>query len=301
MASGGGGFRLGLVFVLASALFFSLAGVLTKSIKADVWTISCWRGLVGGLLILAYVGWRGRGRPVREVFGLDGRGWLLAAVGAVASLTFIASFKLTYVGNVTIIYATAPFMAAALGWLLAREVLKWRTLIAAALSFSGVAIIVAGGFASGYLFGDLVALIMTALNAFYIVLIRRFRETPVVLAGGVSALLLFVFGWFVADPLGVSRDDVPLLILFGFTFASAVILWTEGTRLVTATDSALIGTADIPFAIILAWLILAELPPLASFLGGALVLATVLIYALREAKVDATPALVSESRRHGQD
>ena len=33
-------------------------------------------------------------------------------VGALSSLAFIAAFKLTYVGNVAVIYATAPFMAA---------------------------------------------------------------------------------------------------------------------------------------------------------------------------------------------
>jgi hypothetical protein len=44
---------LGGVLVIASALVFSLSGVLTKVIAADAWTIVCWRGLVGGLLIAA--------------------------------------------------------------------------------------------------------------------------------------------------------------------------------------------------------------------------------------------------------
>jgi drug/metabolite transporter (DMT)-like permease len=300
MASGGDGYRLGLLLVLASALLFSLAGVLTKSIAADSWIIACWRGLVGGVLVIAYVAWLGRNKPMKETFGLDGRGWLLATIGAIASLTFIWSFKLTYVANVAVIYATAPFMAAVLGWLLMRETLKPQMLIAAALSFIGVAIVVAGGLAAGHFVGDMVALVMTALNALYMVLIRRFRDTPVVLAGGVSALQLFVFGWFITNPLRVSSADIPLLILFGCSFAGAVILWTEGTRLVTAAESALIGTSEIPFAILLAWLILSELPPAASFLGGGLVLVTVLLYVLREARVDVAPKTVPETG-HGQD
>ena len=39
------GHLLGIILVIASALVFSLAGVLTKIIKADAWTIACWRGL----------------------------------------------------------------------------------------------------------------------------------------------------------------------------------------------------------------------------------------------------------------
>ncbi|MCP5001479.1 MAG: EamA family transporter, partial [Hyphomicrobiales bacterium] len=56
----------GLMLVVASALAFSLAGVLTKMIGADAWTISCWRGLVGGALIAAYVAWQGRDKPLLE-------------------------------------------------------------------------------------------------------------------------------------------------------------------------------------------------------------------------------------------
>ena len=47
--------RLGMVLVASSAAVFGLAGILTKSIDADPLTITCWRGLIGGLLMSAYV------------------------------------------------------------------------------------------------------------------------------------------------------------------------------------------------------------------------------------------------------
>lgn len=105
---------LGAALVLGSALVFSLAGVLTKMIAADAWTIACWRGLLGGALIAAYVAWLDRAKPLGARFRLGWRGWLLASVGSLASLAFIFAFKLTYIANVAVIYATAPFMAAAL-------------------------------------------------------------------------------------------------------------------------------------------------------------------------------------------
>jgi drug/metabolite transporter (DMT)-like permease len=105
---------LGSLLVIASALVFSLSGVLTKSIEADAWTIAGWRGLLGGVLIATYVAWCGRRKPMRRVFRLGPKGWLLASVGSAASLAFIYAFKLTYVANVAVIYATAPFMAAGL-------------------------------------------------------------------------------------------------------------------------------------------------------------------------------------------
>jgi drug/metabolite transporter (DMT)-like permease len=274
---------LGVLLVIASALVFSLSGVLTKTIDADAWTIACWRGLLGGCLIAAYVAWSGRQSPLREAFRLGRKGWLLATVGSLASLAFIFSFKLTYVANVAVIYATAPFMAAALAWWLMRERVELRTLVAGGFSLLGVLIVVAGGLGSGSIGGDAVAVAMTLGNALYIVLIRMFRDSPVVLAGAASALQLFVVGWFVVDPLDVASHDVVLLTLFGIAFAVAVVLWTEGTRMIPAAEAGLLGSAETPFAILLAWLLLAELPPAASLIGGGIVLAAVFTHAARGA------------------
>ena len=265
----------GVFLVIASALAFSFAGVLTKSIAADPWTIACWRGLIGGMLIALYVAWAGRAKPLRKSFNLGWRGWLLATVGGLSSLAFIYAFKLTYIANVAVIYATVPFMAAGISWGLIREKFRSQTAGMAAISLFGVVILVAGGIGSGKLVGDAVALIMTLGCALYMVLIRMFQDTPVVLAGSASGFLLFFAGWFVVDPLAVTRQDAVLLSLFGLSFALAVVLWTEGTKLIPAAESGLLGTAETPFAILLAWLLLAELPPLTSFVGGGIVLTAV--------------------------
>src|SRR5690606_27927424 len=109
---------LGAGLVVASSAFFAMAGIFTKSISSDPWTIACWRGLVGGLLITAYVLWRSGRSGVSLAFGW--RGWMMVAVGVFASLGFIAAFKYTYVANVAIIYAAVPLVAAALEWLVLR-------------------------------------------------------------------------------------------------------------------------------------------------------------------------------------
>ena len=70
-----------------------------------------------------------------------------------------------------------------------------------------------------------------------------------------------------------------LLVAFGGSWALAVILWTEGTRLVTAAESGLLGSAEVPFAVLFGWLILAEIPPAASVAGGAIVLLAVFCHA----------------------
>ena len=155
-------------------------------------------------------------------------------------------------------------------------------MVAAVISIAGVVIMVGAGLGSDSLLGDFVAVLMMLGNALYMVLIRVFSKTPVVLAGAASAFQLFVIGWFFTEPLNVSLHDGVLLVAFGLAFAAAVVLWTEGTRLVTAAESGLLGSAEVPLAIVLAWLFLSEVPPAASLAGGLIVLCAVFWHAFRD-------------------
>jgi drug/metabolite transporter (DMT)-like permease len=268
---------LGATLVGASAAVFGLAGALTKSIHADALTVTCWRGLVGGLIITSYVLWRRR--STGESLRLGWRGWLVAFVGAAASIAFISAFKNGFVANVAIIYATVPFAAAVLSWLMLGEHVRAQTMIAAFVALAGVGIMVSIGLAGGAMLGNALAVLMTLLSALYMVLLRKFTDTPLVWAGAVSAFLLFPLGWLVTDPTAISRHDALMLLVFGTSFAIAVILWTEGARLIPASEAGLIGSAEVPFAILFAWLILSELPPAASLIGGAVVLGAVFAHA----------------------
>jgi drug/metabolite transporter (DMT)-like permease len=139
--------------------------------------------------------------------------------------------------------------------------------------------IVFSGLGTGQPLGDALALLMTFGSALYMVMIRKFRDTPVVWAGAVSGLILFVLGWFVTRPLAVSGHDVWLLAAFGASFALASVLWTEGARRIPAAEAGLLGSAEVPFAVLFGWLFLTELPPGMSFAGGAVVLAAVFAHA----------------------
>lgn len=277
---------LGALLVVASSAFFAMAGIFTKSISSDVWTIACWRGLVGGILITGYVLWRSGPRGLRLDFGW--RGGLMIVVGVAASLGFIAAFKLTYVANVAIIYAATPLVAAFLEWLFLHVRPRPFTLAMSIVCLLGVGIIVSGGLGGGNTFGDLVALFMMVAGAVYLVMIRAFRDLPVVWVGAVSAFILFTFGWVITDPLAVSAADAWRMLGFGFTFACAVVLWTEGARLIPASESGVLGAAEVPFAILFAWTFLAELPPMLSVAGGAVVMAAVILHAMRSRRAPQT-------------
>ena len=130
--------------MLASAVFFSLSGILTKAIDADSWTILAWRGVIGGAGLGGYVWFRRRREPLRQVFRLGRDGWLLVIVGGIGSITFITAFKNTLVANVSVIYASIPFIAAVLERAVLGTAVRRQTLVAAGASVLGVLVIVSG-------------------------------------------------------------------------------------------------------------------------------------------------------------
>lgn len=284
--------RLGVMLVLASAVPFALAGVFTKVIAADLWTVLGWRGLIGGVLIYAYARrTEGTSQP------MGWRGWVLALVGALASVAFLAAFRLTAVANVTLIYAMAPFAAAILDRAIRGEPVRGAVMRSAAVSGLGVGIIVAGGIGGAGRAGDALAVAMMGLFALYTVLIRAFPQAPAMRAAALSALPLAGLGLVFGAPFDVGGRDMAWLVLFGLSFAGAVILFTEGARRIPAAEAGLYGGAETPFAVLFAGLVLAEWPAPATVAGGALVLAAVFWRGWRDLRSGGGAGAVSSSGR----
>ncbi len=79
-----------------------------------------------------------------------------------------------------------------------------------------------------------------------------------------------------ADPASVTGWNFINLVFFGtLQFGLGLLLLTVGTRLISATRSALIGALETPLAPALVWLTFGEVPPLLTCAGGAVVLAAV--------------------------
>ena len=269
--------------MLVSGFGFGATGAISRSIDGDSWQIASWRALIGGIGALAYVWIRGRvgGSQAREGLRLRMRatlgpqGLVLVTLAAASMILYVDALQRTEVANVSVIAATVPFLAAGLAWLILRERLRRSTVVAAVVALAGVTLTVAGNLGPGDLDGNVRAVILALSLALIIVLIRRFEGADAVLALGSAGVMLFVVALVVADPLGVSGDQFPLLLFFGAVFAVSLVLWTEGVRLIPAAEAGLLGASETPFSILLAWVVLAEAPPLATVVGGLMVLGAI--------------------------
>jgi drug/metabolite transporter (DMT)-like permease len=260
--------RLGTVLVLLSSFAFSMAGLFTRLIETDVWTMLFWRGLFGGLFIAGYVIWRDGAQALEALRRIGQAGLVAAGCSTAATICFINALRETTVADVLVINATAPFATAAMAWAWAGLRERSRTLRASGL---------VPALGSGRLLGNLLALAMTLLISAMMVVIRQQRHVCMLPAASLSALLCAVVAWPLAAPADVSSRDFFYLVLFGTTqFGLGLLLLTLGTRLISATRSALIATLETPLAPAIVWLSLGEVPPLMTCAGGAIVLAAVI-------------------------
>jgi drug/metabolite transporter (DMT)-like permease len=241
--------RLGIWLILASAAAFSTAGFFTRLIELDVWTVLFWRGIFGGVFIVSYTALQHRAETLKAVRAIGRPSLLAVCCTAPSTICFVAALRHTTVADVNVIYATAPFVAAGLQWVCLRERASRATLMASTAALFGIGLTVNGAVAEGHLFGDLLAFAMTVLASATLVIIRANRTIPMLPAAAISALLSAALVFPLANPWEASRTDMLSLFLFGTTqFGLGLLLITLGTRLVSATRSALWGSAEIPVA-----------------------------------------------------
>jgi len=275
------GRSLGVLLVTASAVAWSLAGFFTRLIPLDAWTILVWRGLFGGCFIGLYVLWRYGRRTLEITLAMGWPGWFITACSTIGMTSFIPALKLTSVAHVAIIFATAPFLAAGLARIWYREKASALTLGASTLALLGVLLTVTGIQGRSGLAGDLLGFVMTAAIATMTVTIRRYRDIPLLptacLANFLGTLLSLPF----ADPLSAGALQLVYLALFGFVqMTLGLTLFTIGSRLIPASETALIGALETPLAPLWVWLAFGETVSPNALAGGGLVIIAVIGHAL---------------------
>jgi drug/metabolite transporter (DMT)-like permease len=272
------GHYLGILLVSGSAVAWSLGGLFTRLIAVDTGAMLAWRGLFGALglgLVMLALRERNIWHSLRNMGWL---GWLFVLQSTAGMVCYLTALRHTSVADVAVIYATAPFLAAGLGWVVMRERPTASSIIASLAALGGVALMVGLG-SRGGLTGDLLALGMTWSMASTMVIARNYRDIPIMLTACIASLLTGLLAWPFGAPLAVTGHDLELLALFGVVnFAIGLPLFTYGARLLPAIETALVGAVDAPLAPLWVWLAFRETPSAATLIGGGIVFTAVAVH-----------------------
>ena len=188
------GYAFGVALVALAGVFWSLGGILVRSIEAaGAWQIIFYRSLALALSLLLIIAVRHRGRVGLAFARAGWNGVLAGACLSGGFIGYVLSLYHTSVANAVFMLGTAPFFSAVLGRVLLGEQVRRQTWLAMALALAGIGVMVAGSLVVGTIEGDLLALLAGISFAGFNVLVRHGRANDmlpsVVIAGVIAALI----------------------------------------------------------------------------------------------------------------
>jgi drug/metabolite transporter (DMT)-like permease len=273
----------GALLVGVATLMWSTAGLFTRGINLDLWTMVAWRSLFACLSLLGLAVWQ-NGRGAFDLKRRLGRpGLIYVPMAAVSMVDYIAALRLTTVANVMTIYATMPFFCAGIAWLLLRERVTRDVMIASGVAFTGIVFMAGTSTAPGDMAGNALALMMTVGFAGPIVMARRWRALDVTLAIACAAGLCAIGCGLLARGGIPAPGQLGLLFLFSVcTQSLSYVLFMAGGRQIPGAESGLIALLDVVLGPLWVWLAFAEAPGIPALVGGALTLSAVAWYMTRQ-------------------
>ena len=279
--NGDGSYARGFAMATVGIVVVSPDSLLVRLIETDVWTLLFWRGLLSALALGVFLVARHRS-ATPKILRTIGRLDVVAALLLAASMVlFVIAIRLTTVANTLVIFATMPLFAAGLGRVFLREAVPRQTWIAVATVLAGIAVIFAGSLGGGNPVGDLSAIGAAFSFAGALVICRRTRAVDMAPTVALSGLILAVVAAPLATPLAIdARSLAYLLVLGALVVPISCVLLVTAPRYLPAPDVALVMLLEAVLGPLWVWLVLAEVPARETFLGGAVILGTLILLAV---------------------
>lgn len=275
--------RIGLILAASAALCWSTSGLFVRGISADLMTMLFWRGLFSGSAVFALFFFIERGRSIAVLRGLGWPALGVALLSAMSMIAGISALRFTTVADAMVIYATVPFVTAALAYVVIGEKPSRSTLIGSTVALIGVGVMLWGAKMGGSLLGQFFAVLMTLGMAGFSTIMRKHRDVPMLPAMAASAWICSLACVWFAAPLSISTHDLLLCAAFGIVQnASGLALYTFASKRIHAAEATLLAALEVPFTPLWVFVFLGETPSIQTLVGGGIVLAALSIHILSE-------------------
>jgi drug/metabolite transporter (DMT)-like permease len=281
----------GILVTLCGVMIFVPDALIMRLIGGDMLALAFWRGVISGsiFLVLNQI-FAPRSMPAKGEW-FDRKGLLIIALNAGGVLSWCSAMQHTSAANALLVLAIAPFLAAILSFLLLKERIDRVTALAIALVFTGVLVLASGSLGQGRLLGDGFALMNAITIAAYYVTLRttgRRNMLPHMALGSILGGLLAVP---FADFEPVTSTQALLIFLSGaIILPGAAGLLMLGPRYLPAPEVSMITLLEVILGPLLVWAVIGENPGQMTLIGGAIIVITVALHALRRLTQTESPA-----------
>jgi drug/metabolite transporter (DMT)-like permease len=262
----------GVIITFLGGLALSFDIPILRLADGNIWSILFMRSILTVVVaFVAIVAIRAiKGRMPRLVPGWPGIA--VAALYATSTIFFMLAVFNTTSANVAFILAFNPMFGALLSWIFLGEKPRRSTFVAMAAMTAGVLIIVSNGLESGHVWGDLSAAASALTIAGALTYSRASRQdfgfTPII-----AAVLPAIIGLIMVADVGYAVNE-PFWITLNGLFLTPFAFWALaiGPKYLSAAETGMFYLLETVLAPVWVWLVFAEEPPIATLIGGAIIL-----------------------------
>lgn len=274
----------GLLITILGVMILSPDALLIRLVNADAWTILFWRGLlfaVGITLVIFFTYGR---TTFLQFYKIGTLGILLGILFGLSTTSFILAIQHTSIANALIIVSTSPLFSALLSWFFLKEKTSLKTWVTMLVIIIAMLVIMFDSYHSGGFWGDMSALITSALLAINFTITRCKKEVNMVPAMAISGIVTTVIATAViafstSTTFYIEPSSTQYMLAMGLVSTLAFSLIMLGPRYMPAAEVSMIMPLETVFGSYLAWIFLNEAPSTNVLVGGVIILLALMIHA----------------------
>src|SRR5712691_3243643 len=272
-----------LLLVLGAAILWSTGGLFIKATHLSAFELSFGRSLLAAVTIAIFTR--------KEGFGINPISALTSILYAALLILFVLATKLTTAANAIFLQYTAPVYVLILEPLFYKEKFRGRDLLTVASCVVGMSLFFVGKLRPEDVSGNLLALASGVCFALFFLLLRHSKARNVnrassAIYGNLIVVLICAPAFFGAARRGISGPDLARISYLGiFQIGCAYLLFTLAmARGLRSLDASIVGYIEPVLNPVWVFLFIGERPSGWAMVGGAIIIASVIIHMLFETK-----------------
>ena len=278
------------LLILTGGTFMSFVGLYMRLLShADGFQILFYRSLSLCFMVGLVCCLRRKVAPFKFLKSIDRNDFVIGIVLSLAFASYVFAMLYTTVASTLLILSATPFMAATIGWLWINERPRPITWVAMTFAIVGIYFMVKSGYQLGNNIGNLLALLSGFWFALMLVMARRSGKDDILGGTFIGGVICVVIGAGMALLIGtglrvLTLDLIIILGMGAFGIGIGIALVTWGASHVPAAEVSILVLIESVLGPVWPWVFLNEAMTLSEIFGGALVLGSVVVFALFSAK-----------------
>ena len=206
---------------------------------------------------------------------------LCGAFFGLSNIFFISAIKNTSVANTVMILSASPLFSTIYAYVFYKEKSTKNIYISSFFIFIGLFVIFYSQNEESTMIGNFYAFLCANFFSLAFVFLSRHKKVNRLAVTSSSGFFTFFIALIFVQSLEINMDNLYILILAGLLIAPASrLLIAVGTKTLPASEISLLMIVETIMAPIWVWMFLNEVPATNTFIGGGIILLTLVLNSL---------------------